>query len=142
MQQRTKIKFVFCTAIAVFLIVYQVLLFFLDNEDGISITFIRESSPFWAYFIDGYHIICTLSWFVACSILWIFSFSFLRPVKRAQKAVYKLYTVAYNIILYCIAMYMLSQLIAIEIHMRVIPCILALILFGIVYIVHCYSNNR
>lgn len=141
MQQRTKSIIVFVFSIVVFLFVYQVLLYFLDNEDGVSITLIRSSSQFWAYFIDGYHIICTISWLLSCSVFWFFSFSFLRPVKRNTKAKYRLYTVGYNVILYCIAMYMLSQLTIAEMPMRIIPCILAIILFGIVYIVH-RSNIR
>ncbi|MDE7469443.1 MAG: hypothetical protein K2M30_04065 [Desulfovibrionaceae bacterium] len=136
MRQRTKSISILFSAVLSFILVYQVLLCFLDNEDGISITFISASSPFWAYFIDGYHIICTVSWLVACSIFWFFSFSFVCPIKRNMKIRYKFYTVAYNILLYCIAMYILTQLTSAEMPMRMIPCILAIILFGIVYVVH------
>lgn len=137
MQQRTKYSaIVFSVSIFVFLSLYQILLSFLDNEDGISVTLIASSSPFWAYFIDGYHIIYTLSWCASYVVFWLFSFSFLRPMKRKIHVKYKVYAIVYTVILYTIGVYMLSTLTTAEMPMRIIPCILAVVLFGTMYVIH------
>lgn len=137
MQRRTiYIILVFLGGIISFLGTYQLLLHFLDNEDGISITLIASSSPHWAYFIDGYDIVYTTAWIIACMLFWFFCSPFLRPIRRNTKLKHRVYTVSYNIILYFLGLYMVSKLTVGGMNIHIIPFVVAMILFGIVYVVY------
>ena len=124
-----------------FLITYQLLTVLLSREDGISITFIVDAMPRWAYFLDGYILAYSIAWLQNILCFVIFMPNLIFCLAQKTNPLHIIITMGYSILLYILGLLVLLMALQEGLSLYIIPFIVAIVLYTIIAVVKIFISK-